>query len=760
MDQSMLQFMNDLFKSQAQTVIINENKSPEILLSEMIENLIPAGMFKKNAQKQEIVEKYSNRRFLMIKNFALAKDPKIIEENFLHLQQKHEKYFEEQKNFAAIQENKSFVKSKMKVKRIELLQYQKIHSQELSIEQIHYNRYLELEVITENCVKGKAFHFLASDIGHSPELIKKQSDMTDPQNSVVNCKVSKLHDICDTRYFSLGRKFVVLDPNFSFGNDSMAFVKIENKDKLILLDNNQTFENVIEEVLNNQKAIDLKNLGNKKYSSQKYYAAINLYSFGISKALLEEEETQLLSALYGNRSQSYFNTKQYEKCLQDCEEALKLDPENKKFIFRRAKVIGFLNREEEALQMLKLLDPNNQDKEIQVAVALINDRLNQSSGTYNLSRLIEQVKDLNPIFDIEVKEFIGPIEIGFIEGKNRGIIAQKDIKKGQLILVEKAFSTNEKNQNFHLQLKMSLVNLTEYANVPLLRNTHFKIIEDPLSSQRLNYLFNGSNGSLQVSIQDLEKNNQHPQSFSQRITFFEMQKIIKLNGCNILTLQNELDMLKTNDYSKLEFKDALWVISSFFNHDCYGNCSRYSIGDVLFVVANRDIQEGEEITQQYMPLMCTYEERVKTTELAWEFRCQCSSCQTYKSLSEEAQIVIRSAFFKPNNKIKEEEKNEILTMLTLQLSYDNLQGKFLTDYYAMLFECLLTFSRLKDEYSFLTFWTIFQNFADLKEVSIIKMMVLRNFGTQSLSYLIVSQLYKELFMIRYLNDEEFFNKYG
>ena len=46
--------------------------------------------------------------------------------------------------------------------------------------------------------------------------------------------------------------------------------------------------------------------------------------------------------------------------------------------------------------------------------------------------------------DIFVREYVGPIKITQIGNKNRGIIATNPIKKGEVILVEKAFSTNEK----------------------------------------------------------------------------------------------------------------------------------------------------------------------------------------------------------------------------------------------------------------------------------------------------------------------------
>eukprot|EP00347_Sterkiella_histriomuscorum_P013029 403366287 len=758
---------NSITLPQVQSSPINQNKSPQELLSGMLDAMIPTGMFGPMANKEMLMQRFTNLRTQMIENFGSANDPKIVAQNYMQKYMSFMYSGEEQLELQQVQA-KQFTIPKLQIKPIELLQYSKITPQELTIEKVHYNYYLELD-IKINCFRGQAYHFLAGEIEDPSDQNYEdinQSDQDERLKSVLACSVYKMENIYDIRYFQAGRKFVVLDPYFRFGNDCMAFVKVEDRDKLILLENNQTIDDIIEDALKTQTALDLKNSGNKEFGAGKFQGAINLYTYGITKAKSAKDQ-QLLGVLFGNRSQSFFNVRQYEKCLKDCEEALKLDPDNKKFKFRRAKVLGFLNREEEALQQLQLLDPTQQDKDIQEGIVQVQERLNQSKGMYNLSKLIEQSKKLKSITDIEVKEFIGPIEIGLIEGKNRGIIAQADIKKGQIILVEKAFSSNEQRQELRFELEQTFVYLNHHENIPLLRNTQCQMLNDSQSAKWVKYLFNGTNGELKVSIQELSKKHKLPKS-QQRITYQEMDKMIKFNQCECMPLQSIFKKLKSLD--KIVDKQAmgklsaLWPIFSFINHECNANTTRFSIGDALFIVALRNINQGEEITQLYMPLASAFEERENLMQKSWGFKCTCISCQRYISLPEDIKQLLKCAFIQPqNDKERKQMKNELLMSLpivTSKLTELNLESTYLSDYYQMLVECLAIFGLQNDEKSFLKYWENFKQFGDLQEVSKLKQAALMSFGVQSQAYKAVSQLQKELFMIEFQNDQELFEKYG
>ncbi|KAI1455486.1 SET domain-containing protein [Annulohypoxylon moriforme] len=95
------------------------------------------------------------------------------------------------------------------------------------------------------------------------------------------------------------------------------------------------------------------------------------------------------------------------------------------------------------------------------------------------------------------------------------------------------------------------------------------------------------------------------------------------------------DILKTNIFGvELGFEIphlGLFPITSRINHDCRPNVFwRYSVRTLAVeVIAMRDIEPGEEITQSYVPLGLSYQDR--TDDLRnWGFTCTCSLCAAGK----------------------------------------------------------------------------------------------------------------------------------
>jgi hypothetical protein len=92
---------------------------------------------------------------------------------------------------------------------------------------------------------------------------------------------------------------------------------------------------------------------------------------------------------------------------------------------------------------------------------------------------------------------------------------------------------------------------------------------------------------------------------------------------------------------------AVFFAPSFINHSCVPNATYYTIGDMMFVRANRDIEEGEELTIHYLYVEESDEkERNETLQRVWEFTCHCELCE-YERENEEtcssADSIVRKA---------------------------------------------------------------------------------------------------------------------
>ncbi|KXX79429.1 SET and MYND domain-containing protein 4 [Madurella mycetomatis] len=71
---------------------------------------------------------------------------------------------------------------------------------------------------------------------------------------------------------------------------------------------------------------------------------------------------------------------------------------------------------------------------------------------------------------------------------------------------------------------------------------------------------------------------------------------------------------------------GLWLHSSYLNHNCVPNTMRSFLGDILISRATRDIKEGEELYQQYVPVKSLPDVRNKQYKDSWGFECGCALC--------------------------------------------------------------------------------------------------------------------------------------
>ncbi|KAJ3116618.1 hypothetical protein HK100_001012 [Physocladia obscura] len=111
-----------------------------------------------------------------------------------------------------------------------------------------------------------------------------------------------------------------------------------------------------------EMAGNFKDQGNEAFQSgnkKLYPSAIEHYSKGIAA---KANDPLLNSILYSNRAAVNLELENYRKVLNDCKEAIKLNPQNVKAFYRSAKALLFLERIYEARDCCKLglqLEPQN-----------------------------------------------------------------------------------------------------------------------------------------------------------------------------------------------------------------------------------------------------------------------------------------------------------------------------------------------------------------------------------------------------------------
>lgn len=109
----------------------------------------------------------------------------------------------------------------------------------------------------------------------------------------------------------------------------------------------------------NMAAQEWKEKGNEKFNKGNWLDALDCYTNALK---LAEGDNAEIAVYYKNRAAVYLKLQEYEKVIMDCNNALKIHPNDPKALYRRCQAFEALERFEEAYRDAKyisLSDPNN-----------------------------------------------------------------------------------------------------------------------------------------------------------------------------------------------------------------------------------------------------------------------------------------------------------------------------------------------------------------------------------------------------------------
>ncbi|ORX50354.1 SET domain-containing protein [Piromyces finnis] len=253
------------------------------------------------------------------------------------------------------------------------------------------------------------------------------------------------------------------------------------------------------------------------------------------------------------------------------------------------------------------------------------------------------------------------------KSKRRKVIALKNLKKGSLILQEKALASNiekeslDKYCNYCYQIKKtklyrcsgchcsyycskecqkkaykyhkseckfikehpkSAINHCRLMNQILLR-----INENAKDKETFNELIDHNQEYIERNKGEISNEMKEYASAEKFFSGYEgsldsfIEKINKVN-CNVLGIFDGY----LNYYAS-----GLFLQFSNINHDCHPNCTIYFRGNTVFLKALKDITKDEEITINYCSLYDTCRMRQKYLNEIYYFKCSCSRCSKYNN---------------------------------------------------------------------------------------------------------------------------------
>ncbi|KAH7716362.1 hypothetical protein AAVH_16259 [Aphelenchoides avenae] len=229
--------------------------------------------------------------------------------------------------------------------------------------------------------------------------------------------------------------------------------------------------------------------------------------------------------------------------------------------------------------------PSNEHAKDRLFAAL--SRLTEArTGNYDFARLFEAAR--RGEMDVDVADYVGPIEVVDVPGKGKGIVATRDIKKGTLLIVSKAHATAT-------------------SSMALATATKEKLERQPERISEVAGLYYGCERNAATTQETDWKSVTDPTRLG----------LI----CSYNTFLTEAFNRGSENRAR-----GLWILPSYFNHSCLPNADRTFYGDVMAVFAMMDIKQGEELALGYTPISDPYEQR-KSHLAKYEVVCDCRLCE-------------------------------------------------------------------------------------------------------------------------------------
>jgi hypothetical protein len=242
-------------------------------------------------------------------------------------------------------------------------------------------------------------------------------------------------------------------------------------------------------------------------------------------------------------------------------------------------------------------------------------RLEQSHGMFDMRTVVPMLE--SPAERDAVEDYIGPLEVRSTGEMGRGTFTTEAVKKGQLLLAEKAVACalpreDRMGLTFDcVQKRVSKESSEAVAAAALQAGASSRHIQ-----ARLGFLYDGTVASMAVPDMKLLRSGveaaRHP---SEALSIARMRRVVKYNAFQVGVDDGGVEKLaavveegKTymQDYAIEDFMQkcdeagtGLFVVASFMNHAAQPNIYREFIGRMLFIYADRDMPEGTELFNWY-----------------------------------------------------------------------------------------------------------------------------------------------------------------
>lgn len=363
--------------------------------------------------------------------------------------------------------------------------------------------------------------------------------------------------------------------------------------------------------------LECKEAGNSALKDGNTHEAHDFYSEGLQTF---DEQPDLLDEdvrkdLLRNRAFVRLSSGRYEGAITDAVAALRSKDDSKskeldaKAYLRACKASYALKRYKQASDFCQQLLRLNADQQAVKLLAHIVNRLKEENyGGYNVD-LIKS--NLSPNSQrVDAADFLANTVIKPSRpGRGRGVFATKDLKTGDLVLVETPFSSSfgyEKTEFKIARWDARFPNVVHMGLAGPWKAVTHKVRENPVAGKQL---------------LDLQGDHQ-----------MIGKAVFEVDGVPVVDAYQVHDIIYRNSFStgssfgKVDSRLALYLRSSYINHSCVANAQHVFIGDLILIHAKKPIAKGEEIFIGYSAPSADFPSRQEKLQRSFNFQCDCVLC--------------------------------------------------------------------------------------------------------------------------------------
>ncbi|KAG9046747.1 hypothetical protein FS837_003768 [Tulasnella sp. UAMH 9824] len=376
-----------------------------------------------------------------------------------------------------------------------------------------------------------------------------------------------------------------------------------------------------------------KKQGNSHYQKGWCIPAAVLYGRGLQRFPSS-------AVLRLNRAMAYLQLDYYEAALSDCEAALDfkeaLGSLKPKALYRAAQALYGMGRWNEAERKFAetATEYPAQATDCQSWIKRCKDRkIEATEGKYDWAAAYRAAQV--PGCRMDLADFTGPVKVASLpsRGGGRGIVAKRNIKFGELLVVSKAFISCTKNDYANPEL-CSFTNFIKYKGevsygAVAATKVAERIAGSPNAADAVEQLYAGPSNSLPPSKYSIAPSGKVDVArllqFNRDVDIRRIEAVVNYNAFGTQSLQPSNFLIERVEAEELDAR-SLFLLPSLFNHSCLPNAFWYCLGDVMIIRATCNIPAGDEVFLSYGAEGDSYLSRGEDSYFRLLGSCNCPLC--------------------------------------------------------------------------------------------------------------------------------------